>query len=108
MSWARYIRNAHINFLPLSEKPVALTFLNEISSAKVKSACPKLEVKATRLKLPRPSEAAPQCVKLTFVDEKTIEIDLNVVIKTYDIYAEIEAQNGRLEYEAMVRGKPWT
>ena len=150
---ARYIRKAHINFLPQSEKPVALTFLNEISSAKVQSASPKLELKATRLKLPRTGETAPQCIKLTFVDERTIDLDLNKIVrlrclpasaptpyrqpppppaiqlpmaapppphyhpaeqaraapqdKTRDIYSEIESENGRLEYEAMVRGKPW-
>jgi hypothetical protein len=78
---ARYIRKAHINFLPQSEKPVALTFLNEISSAKVQSASPKLELKATRLKLPRTGETAPQCIKLTFVDERTIDLDLNKIVR---------------------------
>jgi len=45
-------------------------------------------------------------MSVTFVDGKLLDLDLRAYTVKH-IYAEIEMQTGRLELEAMRRGKPW-
>jgi hypothetical protein len=45
-------------------------------------------------------------MSVTFVDGKKLDLDMHTYA-VKQIYAEIEVQTGRLELEAMRRGKPW-
>lgn len=103
---ARYLTKAKLEFSPFHSGS-ALGFLTQLNSKGVREAVPKLEVTVKRLRGSSGDEAArnPQ-MSVTFVDGREVLLDLTEY-KVKDLYAEIEVQTGRLELEAMRRGKPW-
>ena len=50
--------------------------------------------------------AAPPRLMLTFVDGRETPVDLGK-LSVKDTFAQIELETGRLDLEAMRRGKPW-
>uniref|UniRef100_A0A7S0Q5Y3 Uncharacterized protein n=1 Tax=Coccolithus braarudii TaxID=221442 RepID=A0A7S0Q5Y3_9EUKA len=103
--WARYLRKVHLEFSPLSATSSSLGFLGFITTPKIREAVPKLQVSTKRLT--QCAEGVPlQTLALTFVDGNEAILDISSV-QIREILAEIEMHNGRLEMEAMKRGKPW-
>ena len=72
----------------------------------MREAVPKLEVAVKRLRSLRGSEPPTPVMTTTFIDGKVVVMDLSVLTKA-QVYATLDLQTGRLELEAMQRGKPW-
>uniref|UniRef100_A0A7S4BZV0 Uncharacterized protein n=1 Tax=Chrysotila carterae TaxID=13221 RepID=A0A7S4BZV0_CHRCT len=105
--WARYLRNVQIQFCPRTATPSSVTFLSDITATKVKTAVPALQVSKTLINdTGNPDKPAPQLLKLGFVDGYEEIIDASTH-NCREIYALIGVQNGRLDLEALKRGKPW-
>ena len=68
----------------------------------VREAVPKMEVTINRVT----DAAAPPRLMLTFVDGRETPVDLGK-LSVKDTFAQIELETGRLDLEAMRRGKPW-
>ena len=105
--WARFLRAAHVEFCPITATPSATSFLGYISTARIRETVPKLKVSSKRLLAAREGAPPPaQTLRLAFLDGKEATHDISKM-QLRDILAEIEVENGRLEFEAMKRGKPW-
>eukprot|EP00308_Calcidiscus_leptoporus_P002234 CAMPEP_0119375422 /NCGR_PEP_ID=MMETSP1334-20130426/35788_1 /TAXON_ID=127549 /ORGANISM="Calcidiscus leptoporus, Strain RCC1130" /LENGTH=106 /DNA_ID=CAMNT_0007393731 /DNA_START=130 /DNA_END=447 /DNA_ORIENTATION=+ len=103
--WARYLRTVRVEFSPFSATPSSMSFLGYVSTKKIREEVPKLQVN-THLLEEQSEESAPQMLALTYIDGKEVKFDISAM-QLRDILAEIEVQNGRLEMEAIKRGKPW-
>jgi len=98
---ARYITKARLDFNPFSSGST-LGFLAELKAKSVREAVPKMEVTINRVT----DAAAPPRLMLTFVDGRETPVDLGK-LSVKDTFAQIELETGRLDLEAMRRGKPW-
>ncbi|EOD28646.1 hypothetical protein EMIHUDRAFT_114158 [Emiliania huxleyi CCMP1516] len=98
---ARYITKARLDFNPFSSGST-LGFLAELKAKSVREAVPKMEVTINRVT----DAAAPPRLMLTFVDGRETPVDLGK-LSVKDAFAQIELETGRLDLEAMRRGKPW-
>ena len=98
----------HVEFCPLSTTATTGALLQTAATKMVREASPKLEF--SRKLLPLPKEGAPpspQLAVLTYVDGHVQTLDLSS-IQIRDVLEEIDLQNGRLDAEAMKRGRPWS
>lgn len=80
--------------------------LATIGTRRVFEASPKLQLSKKLLPKAAGEETAPQLLKLTYVDGTESVLDLSQV-DTKRIIESIELENGRLDTEALSRGKPW-
>ena len=101
-NWAKHLRGIKVEFNPFVSGKTPTTFFAYAASKRVRAEAPKLTLE--KKILPRSSEA--QLLHLTFVDGGTKTLDVSQM-STADVLLEVESENGRLDTEAMIRGKPW-
>ena len=102
---ARYVTKANLAFSPFSGGSTT-SFLGELRTRKVRELVPDMAVVVKRLRDKRGGETPKSLLSLTFVDGKELVLDMCTHTKK-ELFAQLELQNGRLELEAMQRGKPW-
>ena len=110
VSFARYLRNVHIEWCPFKTRAVAPIFFLEMHTRKIKEAVPKLNI--SKSLLPSPPAGGDDAAafidrtRLTFVDgsEKVIAFDGHTI---RDILEEIDEENVRILHEERKRGKPF-
>lgn len=102
LSWARYLRAARVEWSPFQASRTPTTLFSLLSTKKVREASPKLQLEKVLL----PRSVSVQLAHFSFVDGSKKTFDLGQ-LHTDEILLEIDSENGRLDTEAMFRGKPW-
>ena len=104
---ARYLRAVHVEYCPFTAGSCGPGFLSLVRTPRVAEVAPKLEISHALLR--KPADGAtppPEKLTLKFVDGATRSLDLSAN-RTQDVLEEIDLENGRLDTEALQRGKPW-